>query len=167
MSSISIVAKQFALQTRLFNNVLEDIEEAKSNTRLSDQVNHLRWIAGHLTNTRYNAAPMLGLQQSYPYKHLFSDASLPPPSTKAIDETIDYPSLKETLEYWNSFSGPFVNAVAGITDEQTAGELPFGTPIGDKTLIGYFGFLTSHESCHIGQMSIIRKYLGLGAMSYK
>lgn len=167
MSSISIVAKQFALQTRLLNNVLEDIEEAQGNTRLSNQVNHLRWIAGHLANTRFNAAPMLGLQQSYPYKHLFTDASLPPPSTKPIDETTSYPALKETLGYWNSFSGPFVNAVANIADEQAMHELPFGTPIGDKTLLGYFGFLTSHESYHIGQMSIIRKYLGLSAMSYK
>ena len=57
MSSIQPVVKQFELQTRLFNNVLESIEDVKGSERLSDHVNHLQWIAGHLTNSRYGLAP--------------------------------------------------------------------------------------------------------------
>ncbi len=167
MSTIQILSKQFALHNRLFNNVLEGIATAQANTRLGDQVNHLQWIAGHLVNTRYNTAPMLGLQESFPYKNVYSDPTQPPPGNRALDESITYPPLPEILQYWNGIADTFVAHTAAITDEQAAAELPFGTPIAGKTLLDYFGFLASHESCHIGQMSIIRRYLGLSAMSYR
>ena len=57
MSAIQPVKKQFVLQTRLFNNVLEGIEDRKGSERLSEFVNHLQWIAGHLTNSRYRLHP--------------------------------------------------------------------------------------------------------------
>jgi hypothetical protein len=167
MSSIQIIARQFALQNRLFNNVLEGIADARGSERLTDQINHLQWIAGHITNTRYNFAPMLGLSETFPYKDLYTDASKPPPNNRAIDAAINYPSLTEILKYWNAFSGVFVDGVANLSEEQLASELPFGSPINDPTLLGFLGFLSSHESSHIGQMSIIRKSLGLDAMSYK
>jgi DinB family protein len=167
MSSIQIIAKQFALHNRLFNNVLEGIADSKGNERLSDAVNHLQWIGGHLANSRYNFVPVLGITESFPYKELYTDPSQPPPNNRAIDESVNYPSLSETLKYWNILAVPFVDNIEKLSDAQLAGELPFGTPIGDKTLLGLLGFLASHESYHIGQMSIIRKYLGLSAMSYK
>jgi len=167
MTSTETMSKQFALHNRLFNNVLEGIADASGNMRLNDQVNHLQWIAGHLTDTRYKFAPMFGLQANYPHTNLFTDPTQPPPNNRAIDESIAYPALSETLQYWNELSTPFADAVAAITNEQAEAELPFGTPIGGKTLIGLLAFLTSHESYHIGQMSIIRKALGLSAMSYK
>jgi hypothetical protein len=167
MSSIQIIAKQFALHSKLFNNVLEGVEESQGGKRMTEQVNHLQWIAGHLTNARYNYAPMLGLSETFPYKELYMDPTAPPPGNRAINASIKYPSLSEILKCWNAYSPAFVNAVSKLSDAQLAAELPFGTPIGDKSMLGFFGFLTSHESYHIGQMSIIRKYLGLDAMSYE
>ena len=165
--SIQIIAKQFALHTRLFNNVLEGVEESLAGKRMTEEVNHLQWIAGHLTNARYNYAPMIGLNDTFPYKELYMDPTAPPPNNRAINASIKYPSLSEILKCWNDYSPAFVEAISKLSDVQLSAELPFGTPINDKTMLGFLGFLTSHESYHIGQMSIIRKYLGLGAMSYK
>ena len=167
MSSIQIIAKQFALHTKLFNNVLEGVEESQGAKRMTEQVNHLQWIAGHLTNARYNNGPMVGLSEIFPFKELYMDPAQPPPGNRAIDTSIKYPSLGEILKCWNSYSPAFVDRVSKLSESQLAAELPFGTPIGDKSMLGFFGFLTSHESYHIGQMSIIRKYVGLDAMSYK
>jgi hypothetical protein len=167
MSSIQIIAKQFALHNRLFNNVLEGIADTNGNKRVTEEVNHLQWIAGHLTNSRFNFGPMLGINEIFPYKDLYSDPTLPPPGNRPISETIKYPLLSETLKYWNTFAPVFVERVINLSDMQIAAEFPINTPIGDKTTLGFFGFLASHESYHIGQMSLIRKYLGLGAMSYK
>jgi len=167
MSSIQIIAKQFALHNRLFNNVLEGIADTNGNKRVTEEVNHLQWIAGHLTNSRYNFAPMLGIKEIFPYKELYTDTTLPPPSNRPISESIKYPSLSETLKYWNTFAPVFIEAVSNLSDAQIASEFPVRTPIGDKTMLGFFGFLASHESYHIGQMSLVRKYLGLDAMSYK
>lgn len=165
--SSKIIASQFALHNRLFNNVLEGISDASGNVHISDQTNHLQWIAGHITNTRYNFAPVLGLNGTFPYRDLYTEISKPPPNNRPADDSLNYPSLTEILKYWNEFSDTFVSGVANLTQEQLAGELPFGSPIQDATLLGFLGFLSSHESYHIGQMSLIRKSLGLSAMSYK
>jgi hypothetical protein len=84
-----------------------------------------------------------------------------------IDPKIKYPSLSKISELWNVLAPSFVNALSKVSDEQAAAVMPFGTPINDDSFIGFFGFLISHESYHIGQMSLVRKYLGLSAMSYK
>ncbi|HVM90123.1 MAG TPA: DinB family protein [Puia sp.] len=167
MSSIQILAKQFALHSRLFNNVLESVQESQAAKRLGDAVNHLQWIAGHLTNTRYNYAQMLGLDKKFPYRDLYVDPAAPPPGNRAIDVFIEYPALDEILKCWNDYAPSFAEAISKLPHVQLETEMPFSTPIGDKTVLGFLGFLASHESYHIGQMSIIRKYLGLSAMSYK
>ncbi|MBS1933001.1 MAG: DinB family protein [Bacteroidetes bacterium] len=167
MSSIKILAKQFALHNRLFSNVLEDINDKQGGERLSDQVNHLQWIAGHLTNSRYNYTPMLGLQLSFPYKKEYTDETQPPPNNRAISTSVNYPSLTEIQEYWNKLGNSFVESVANLNEEQQSAPLPFRVPIGGNTMLDLFAFLATHEAYHIGQMSIIRKHLGLSAMSYK
>jgi hypothetical protein len=167
MSNIQIIAKQFALQTRLFNNVLEGIENIHGGKRLSEEINHLQWIAGHLANIRHNYTSMIGLKETFPYKDKYSDPTQPPPGNRAIDASVQYPSLSEISASWNALASKFVDGVSQLNDEQVAAEFPFGTPIGDKSILGLFGFLASHESYHIGQMSLVRKYLGLEAMSYQ
>jgi hypothetical protein len=167
MSSITPIAKQFALHNRLFNNVLEGIADAHGGDRLSDHVNHLQWIAGHLVGSRSGVAGLVGIQPTFPYKDVYSDPTQPPPGNRAIDPSISYPPLSEILHYWNDIAEAFTHAVKGLGEEQLAMELPVKTPVGGNTLFDLLSFLASHESYHIGQMSIIRKYLGLSAMSYK
>jgi hypothetical protein len=147
--------------------VLEGIEDVLGNKRVTEEVNHLQWIAGHITNARYNYCSMIGLDATFEYKELYVDLTLPPPGNRVIDPKIKYPSLSKISELWNSLAPSFVNALSNVSDEQAAAAMPFGTPINDDSFIGFFGFLISHESYHIGQMSLVRKYLGLSAMSYK
>jgi hypothetical protein len=166
MSSIQTISKQFALQTRLFNNVLEGIEDNKGSERLNDHVNHLQWIAGHLTNSRYSIASMLDISMHFPFKETYTDFTAPPPFNRHIDASVKYPSLTEIKKYWNSLGDVLVEKLSNLGEEKLASASPFAVPIG-KTLLDMFSFIASHESYHIGQMSIIRKYLGLEAMSYK
>jgi uncharacterized damage-inducible protein DinB len=165
MSSIQPVSKQFALQTRLFNNVLEGIGDIKGSKRLNDHVNHLQWIAGHLTNSRYGIASAIGIKGSFPYNDQYTDPSEPPPFNRALSTDIKYPSLTEIKKSWNDISGTFTEKISGLSKEQLSGSIPFPVPTG-KTFEDLLAFIASHESYHIGQMSIIRKYLGLSAMSY-
>ncbi|UAY52506.1 DinB family protein [Ferruginibacter albus] len=166
MSSIQTIAKQFALHNKLFNNVLEGIEDAQGGERLSQEVNHLQWIAGHLVNAHYGMAPMLGLQNyKFPYWELYTDKTQPPPSNRALDTSLKYPPLSELKKYWNELEPKFIEGLGKLSNEQLTSEMPFPVPTG-KTMLDFFTFIASHDSYHIGQMSIIRKYLGKGAMSY-
>jgi len=166
MSPIQPVVKQFELQTRLFNNVLEDIEDIKGSKRLSEHVNHLQWIAGHLTNSRYGLAAGLGIKAMFPYKEQYTDPSQPPPHNRPLSASVKYPSLTDIKKSWNDLAATFTGKLSGLKDEQLASGIPFPVPTG-KTYQDLLSFIASHESYHIGQMSIIRKYLGLSAMSYK
>jgi DinB superfamily len=166
MSAIQPVLKQFILQTKLFNNVLDGIEDRKGSDRLSDYVNHLQWIAGHLTNSRYHLSPALGLASHFPFEDVYTDLSQPPPYNRAIDPSVKYPSLTEIKKSWNEFAPGFADKISGLSSEQLGTETPVTVPTG-KTLSDLLSFIASHESYHIGQMSIIRKYLGLPAMSYR
>jgi hypothetical protein len=166
MSSIQPVSKQFSLQTRLFNNVLEGIDDINGPERLSEHVNHLQWIAGHLTNSRYRLAPALGLDTHFRYADSYNDFTQPPPHNRAIDASVKYPSLTEIKKSWNELAAGFVERISGLSSVQLDTETPVRVPTG-KTLSDLLSFISSHESYHIGQMSIIRKYLGLSAMSYK
>ena len=47
-----------------------------------------------------------------------------------------------------------------------ASDSPVNVPFGDKTMKGFLAFLMHHEAYHIGQMGILRKYLGNEAMKY-
>lgn len=167
MSSIQPIVKQFELHDKLFNNVLEGIEDPKGSEQLTDQVNHLQWIAGHLTNAHYGIAMRMGFSDlKFPYWELYTDTTLPPPSNRPINAATKYPSLTEIKKYWNDLSPVFNKALSKFTDEQLAAGIPFPVPTGN-TLLDFFNFIASHDSYHIGQMSIIRKYLGKSAMSYK
>jgi hypothetical protein len=39
--------------------------------------------------------------------------------------------------------------------------------VGDRTLLGALAFLAQHESYHVGQLALLRKYAGLPAMRYR
>src|SRR5260221_11677958 len=95
MSSIQTISKQFALHTKLFNNVLADIDDNKGSERVNDHVNHLQWIAGHLANIRYSFTSMFGLNMPFPYGGIYRDLTQTPPHNRAIDASIQYPSLTE------------------------------------------------------------------------
>jgi hypothetical protein len=166
MSSIQPVIRQFELQSRLFNNVLEGIEDIKGSKRLNEHVNHLQWIAGHLTNSRYHLAPGLGIKSRFPYEDQYTDPSEPPPYNRTINPSVKYPSLTEIKKCWNDLAAMFTEKISGLSEEQLRSAIPFPVPTG-KTFQDLLSFIASHESYHIGQMSIIRKSLGLSAMSYK
>ena len=104
MTPIKTLSGQFALHNRLFNNVLEDIEDPKGAVQMNDEVNHLQWIAGHLTNARYGVGFVIGLNIPFPYVDLYRDPTKPPPSNRTIDKSLNYPSLTEIKKYWNDFS---------------------------------------------------------------
>ena len=56
--------------------------------------------------------------------------------------------------------------MAAITPAEL--DAPSGSqmPLEDSSVLGLFGFMVQHDSYHLGQLSLLRKYAGLPAMSY-
>ncbi|NDC40177.1 MAG: DinB family protein [Chitinophagia bacterium] len=166
MQPQEMVLRQFELHTGLFNNVLAGINDEESVQRVGDHVNHLRWIAGHITNIRFNMARNMGAEiEPFPHAALFSMPDAPPPGNRPLDETITYPPLGELKELWNKVSPLFTNALLHLPEQALPTDAPFTLPTG-KRVADLVSFLSTHESYHIGQMGLIRKQLGHEAMSY-
>ncbi len=155
---MSTVKQQFDLHTRLFNNVLDGITDPDTNSRANDHVNHIKWLAGHLTSTRFGFKDLAQLEEGDPYKELFAHG-------KSIDPNADYPSIDNIRENWNGISGQISNALASLPEEALQADAP-KVPIGEGKMGDFLDFLMHHEAYHIGQMGILRRFLGKEAMSY-
>ncbi len=150
---------QFDLHTRLYNNVLDSIDDTEADQRASQTVNHIKWLAGHLLAARYGFKDLAGLDVENPYADVFEHG-------KSIDDQVTYPPLADIRERWNAISGKISEAFANLPSDAADGPSPFDVPVGDKTLGGFLSFLMHHEAYHLGQMGILRKYAGKDAMSY-
>lgn len=157
--STQTLVAQFDLHTRLFNNVLDGINDAEAGTRAGETVNHLTWLAGHLTSTRFGIGKVAGLEEPDPWADLFSHGH-------SIRDDADYPSIEAIKAKWNAISGPISAGLAQLPDVVLGSPAPAKLPINDESLGGMLTFLMHHEAYHIGQMGLLRKYLGKEAMSY-
>ena len=152
----STIAAQFDLHTRLFNNVLADIADNESTKKANDNVNHIKWLAGHLVNTRLMMKDMAGLQADERFT----------PFGKTLDSSANYPSLEVIKTKWNEIAPKLSEALKNAPEGLLSSPSPAESPIGDNTMKGFLGFLMHHEAYHIGQLGILRKYAGKEAMKY-
>lgn len=155
---MSTIKQQFDLHTRLFNNVLDGISDTDTNSRANEHVNHLKWLAGHLCSARFGFKDLAQLDQADPYGDLFGHG-------KAINPEADYPSIENIRENWNAISGQISAAFDQLPAEALEANAP-KVPIGDGKMGDFLDFLMHHEAYHIGQMGILRRFLGKDAMSY-
>ena len=152
-----IVSAQFELQTRLYKNVLEGLEN-NGMKRISQATNHLGWLAGHLVSTRYMLCNVLGEEAQEPHPALFQNG-------KGIDSEADYPSLTSCLKDWDAITPRLMNRLKSLSAQQLEAKAPFQIPMGER-IDHFVGFIAHHEAYHIGQMGILRKYFGKEAMKY-
>jgi uncharacterized damage-inducible protein DinB len=160
-SSAAALKAQFDMHTRLFNNTLDGITDAQANSRNSEQVNHMKWIAGHLLNTRLDSLSKLtGGQPDTTYGGQFG-RGVP------LDPNAVYPSLEEITSRWKESANAISEGITRIPEDALASKSPVQAPIADDTFRGLLAFLISHEAYHVGQLGLLRKTVGKEAMSYQ
>ncbi len=112
-----------------------------------------------MVDARYFLAGYLGLPDANPFADLLSDAS-------SIEEIPTLPALSVVRRVWSELA-PTLDACLGTLDED---ELRSPSrqlfPVSDPSLLGAISFMIQHESYHIGQLALLRKYLGHPAMKY-
>ena len=152
---------QFDLHTRLFNNALDGISDEVSNKRGTEQINNMKWIAGHILNTRVNfLTHVTGGKADDSFVPLFGRGNSFNPDT-------NYPPISELTAKWNEASGAVSEGLSKLPEDVLDSTAPFQGPIEDTSLRGLLAFLISHEAYHIGQLSLLRRMAGQEAMSYK
>jgi len=147
-----------AFSRRTLLNIAEDIPADKLCYQPFAGANHALWILGHLANAdEYFVAeltkkPMPKFEKT---KGLFFMGSKPGPNAK------DYPSLSELKNYLASARESLVGYFKSLSPAQLVAPLPDDW----KTFAPTYGELMFsiawHEGMHTGQLTTIRKALGL------
>jgi uncharacterized damage-inducible protein DinB len=159
-TSATALKAQFDLHTRLFNNALSGIDDTDANARRSEHVNHMKWIAGHLLNTRLGSlSKMAGLQPDDSYAGQFGRGV-------AVDNSASYPPIAQIADKWKDTATAISDGLSNIPEEVLSSKSPAQAPIADDSIRGLLAFLISHEAYHIGQLGLLRKMAGKEATSY-
>ncbi|MDD4993686.1 MAG: DinB family protein [Paludibacter sp.] len=149
--SVQPIKAQLELQNSLFENVLRNISEENAKFGLDEHVSSVKWLAGHIVNTRMTLTSiLLGVGQDPVYAQLFDKGT-----SQITGQT--YPTIDELLDKWKLISVELFTSIESLTEEKLFSPPPFQTSIPDTTLLGLIAFLTIHEAHHIGQISAFRK----------
>jgi uncharacterized damage-inducible protein DinB len=157
--NINSIIAQYDLQTSWFLNALENITEEECNLQFSENLNPVKWVAGHLADARMT---IFGIVSCNPinehYKKLFGKGT----SNEISDA---FPTIEQIKTDWKTISTDLKMALQNISEEKLLSKPPFQTSIPDETLSGLIAYFAMHESFHIGQLSILIKLLGKEAMT--
>ena len=148
------------LNTRLFRNCLLDVSDADAIRRPSDAVNSIGFIACHVLDARHFLARFLGLQFVNPIESVIGTA-------RGIDDVASLPPLADVRQYWAAVSRDVHACISSLADSELAEISPQRFPVDNPTFGAAIEFQLHHESYHIGQLALLRKYYGYPAMTYR
>ncbi len=157
--SVQPLYELLRLNTRLFANCLDGIDDEAARTRINDRTNNVAFIACHLVDARYFLAAYLGAEATNPLKEVLE-------GLKSIEDFTEFPVVKEVLAAWQEVSGLLAERCRSLSKADLGALSTQEFPVADDTVLGGIAFLIQHESYHIGQLGLLRRAFDLKAMSY-
>ena len=147
------------LNTRLFHNCLEGLDDGTATRRPNHDTNNIAFIAVHLADARYALARYLGHETQSPFPELAA--------VRSINEMAIFSKLKDIEAGWSAISPVLSDLLATVSEDQLGLPSSMRFPVEDSTTLGGIAFLLQHESFHLGQLALLRKYFGCGPMKYQ
>jgi uncharacterized damage-inducible protein DinB len=144
------------------DQAVEDLVKARPPDQFLHQpcpgANHALWTLGHLaTVNQYFLKTLAGRDGALfeKYKAMFFAKSQPSP------DAATYPPVAALRDYFQSSRTAFRGWVASLSDQQLTGPAPEEFQKFAPTLGNILMRLLWHEGMHYGQLTVIRKSLGL------
>ena len=147
------IKAQFELQTATFRKMLEGISDEKANIKSHSNINSIKWVAGHILNTRYVTLGILtGINPNPDFIKIFGKGS-----SGNVDSS--FPAMQAILATWETTSIDLSNAIESASTEKLLSKPPFQTSIPDETNIGLLAYMALHEAHHLGQLSVLKNLI--------
>lgn len=149
----------FKLNTGLFINSFAGVDDRIAHMKINNRTNSMIFIACHLLDARFFMSNYIGAPAHNPYKQLLDEIH-------GINNSSHWPPLEDIISLWEDISPKISSKLQSLRhgDLQLKSDKSF--PIKDNTKLGGISFLIGHESYHIGQIGLLRKYYGLDAVKY-
>ncbi len=149
-----------------FKNSLVGFTDEETNQRLNKNMNHAKYIAGHLLNTQYAFAMIGGVTIERKWDELFAGRG----KTKALDD-FPYPSIEEIKNEWEQLNLKVRENLNALTEDDLNKEIPDSplsqSKVFDTTVGDFWAFINIHQVYHIGQIGILRRGFGKEPMKYR
>lgn len=139
--------------------LLEDIPADKLCHQPIPGANHAVWVLGHMANTDDSFLSALGAR---PAKFPESWGKLFGQGSTATPNASDYPSLDELKENMNIRREELTAWFSGLDDDKLAAPLPENLQHFASNHAALLSSIAWHEGLHAGQLTIVRKSLGIG-----
>jgi DinB superfamily len=149
----SPLAMMFKINEALISRALDGVDDAQLWARPSQHNNPILWLVGHLVRTRARLLSAIGEPFDTGWGDAFARGS-------TVEDWKRYPSRDEITRMMLSLSPRLYSRLESLTEAELAQPATGPVPA-IKTLADLATFLTMHESYHVGQLSYIRKGLGL------
>ena len=141
------------LNANLFRRALEGVDQAAAERRPNDHTNSLAFIACHVLDARFYVMKLAGHERTNPWQALFDAAT-------DITTMKEYPPLYELMAEWAELHEATLACLEALTTAELDAQSPASFPTEDTSILGAIAFLAFHEAYHVGQMGLVRKYLG-------
>ena len=154
---------QFDLHHRLYNNVLEGFSDEETNQRLysDENINHVKYLAGHLLNAQYGLAMIAGHNPDKKWDELFAVMG-----QSEAKNSNPYPDIEEIKEEWNGWHRPIREGLNSLSDAALLETAPQPFDEISDSVGELWAFINHHQAYHIGQIGILRRGFGKKPMSY-
>ena len=157
---IAPLADILRLNTVLFRNCLDGLTDEQAAVRPSNATNNAVFVAAHLTNSRFYLLKTLGVSEPDPLAPYLD-------GQKNLDDLERLPPLGEIQTAWTKAAHLLRDRLGALTPADLDGPSSARFPLSNGTLLATLTFLVQHDSYHLGQLSLLRKYAGLPAMRYQ
>jgi uncharacterized damage-inducible protein DinB len=157
---VAPLAEILRLNTVLFRNCLDGLSDEQAAKRPSGATNSAAFVAAHLTSSRFFLLKTLGAEHPDPLAAYLD-------GRKGIDEIAQLPPLSTVDAAWTKAGHLLRDRLDALTTAEVDAPSSLGFPLANGTVLGTLTFLVQHDSYHVGQLSLLRKYCGLPAMRYQ
>ena len=147
------------LNTKLFRNCLKDVSDQQAALRPSGSTNSIAFVAAHVTDSRFDLLKLLGADQASPLAAYLD-------GTRGIDDLGALPPLAEVERAWSLASRALRDRLEGLSSAEVDASIACPFPLPNPTPLSVTTFFAQHDSYHVGQLALLRKFVGLPAMSY-
>ncbi|MCC6964297.1 MAG: DinB family protein [candidate division Zixibacteria bacterium] len=156
-NAVKPVSEILGVNDFMYRLAFVGVDEQLARRQLQPKTNSLIWLLGHIAVNRAYVGQLTGLQIEEPWGELFN---------KSIDQiaATALPPLTEIRGYWEQVAPKTAAHLSQLDEAALAGALPFKFPTREQNVLAGLSFMAMHESYHVGQMSSLRKHLGLESL---
>src|SRR5262245_56657759 len=156
--AVAPLAKVLRLNTELLLNCLDGLDDATATRRQTSSTNSIAFLVAHVTDTRHYIASLIGAPTDNPLGFLAN--------ARSLDEIAELPPISALVEAWERVSAHLAVELERLDTPRLLASVTERFPGADGSLLGALAFLVQHDTYHIGQLGLLRRQLGLAAMSY-